>query len=129
MIQIMVSINFPRLKSLDLSGCSFQGSIPASFGQWTTLSKLDLSNNNLISTIPSELGLLSDLTYLGLAGNDMNGTIPEELGGLLNLTTFVADNNTGLESNIPEGFCKDDRLQLNHLSTNWCWSVTECCST
>lgn len=117
----------PRVNELYRSGNSIPGSIPSALGQLTTLRLLDLSGNELTSTIPSKLGQLTELSPLGLAQNDLSETLPEQLGELLFLTSLVVEDNTNMESLLPGGFCEQDHAFLEHLSTDWCRTISQCC--
>ena len=79
---------FPNLQHLDLSrnfdlhgqlpslSGKFQGPIPPSFSNLTSLTLLDLSHNFLNSSIPSSLLTLPRLNALYLYNNDLSGQIP-----------------------------------------------------
>ncbi|RZB41161.1 receptor-like protein EIX2 isoform X1 [Glycine soja] len=78
--------SFTNLRYLNLSDCSFVGSIPSDLGKLTHLLSLDLgSNYYLHGQIPYQLGNLTDLQYLDLSYNDLHGELPYQLGNLSQL--------------------------------------------
>ncbi|KAL2967082.1 hypothetical protein AAZX31_16G155400 [Glycine max] len=78
--------SFTNLRYLNLSDCSFVGSIPSDLGKLTHLMSLDLgSNYYLHGQIPYQLGNLTDLQYLDLSYNDLHGELPYQLGNLSQL--------------------------------------------
>ncbi|KAI3822923.1 hypothetical protein L1987_10524 [Smallanthus sonchifolius] len=74
-----------RLTQLDLSSSSFSGTIPRSIGSLTKLTGLDLSFNSFIGTIPAFIGSMTQLSYLHLDSNSFDGDIPPAHGNLTNL--------------------------------------------
>ncbi|KAH1151201.1 hypothetical protein GYH30_044930 [Glycine max] len=78
--------SFTNLRYLNLSDCSFGGSIPSDLGKLTHLLSLDLSNNFLLhGQIPYQLGNLTHLQYLDLSDNHLDGELPYQLGNLSQL--------------------------------------------
>ncbi|KAL6580476.1 hypothetical protein OROMI_008500 [Orobanche minor] len=93
-----------KLRVLRLQGNAFEGPIPASFSNLTTIEELmvsDLSressslefiinlkslirlvlrNNNISGSVPSNIGEYRNLTQLDLSFNNLTGSIPEFLG-------------------------------------------------
>ncbi|URD71984.1 Leucine rich repeat N-terminal domain [Musa troglodytarum] len=97
--------NATSLEVVDFRGSFFQGSIPASY---RSLQKL---------SIPAEFGNLSSLEYLDLAVGDLDGAIPPELGRLQRLTTlFLYKNN--LEGDIPKEIGNMSALVMLDVSDN-----------
>ncbi|WVY98943.1 hypothetical protein V8G54_031094 [Vigna mungo] len=88
------------LKWLDLSNNSFQGMIPAAFGNLSHLEYLDLSSNQFEGSIPPQLGGLKSLKSLNFSNNMLVGEIPKELQGLESLQDFQIFNNH-LSGSIP----------------------------
>ncbi|GLT73517.1 hypothetical protein SLA2020_453680 [Shorea laevis] len=78
-IPINMSSVFPHLITLVMSKNSFQGQIPASFGDMKSLESLSLSNNRFFGSIPDSFGHLSSLAFLDLSNNQLSGGIPEVL--------------------------------------------------
>ena len=63
----------------------FNGSIPSSIGQLTSLLLLDLGANNFIQ-LPKEISTLSLLTVLDVSQNQIGGTLPQALASLSKVT-------------------------------------------
>ncbi|KAH0665766.1 hypothetical protein KY285_026972 [Solanum tuberosum] len=83
--------NLSSLVLLNLSHNSFLGRIPAEFAQLQQLESLDLSMNRLIGEIPSLLSSLTFLEVLNLSYNHLAGRIP--IGKQFN--TFPNDSCCG----------------------------------
>ncbi|KAL3358591.1 hypothetical protein AABB24_015607 [Solanum stoloniferum] len=83
--------NLSSLYVLNLSHNALEGPIPKSIGKLQMLESLDLSTNHLSGEIPSELASLTFLAALNLSFNNLFGKIP------LNnqLQTFPADSFEG----------------------------------
>ncbi|GKD33051.1 leucine-rich repeat-containing protein, partial [Tanacetum coccineum] len=112
-------LNLTYLNYLDLSYCSFHGTIPPFIGSMTQLTYLVLSYNQFTGSIPKSIGSLTGLTLLNLRGNQLVGTIPMSIGYLTNLTTLYLDENN--LSGIPESIgsltsLTDLWLQSNNFS-------------
>ncbi|CAK9162853.1 unnamed protein product [Ilex paraguariensis] len=89
------------LQTLDLSGNSLSGSIPAQICSWFPyLVTLDLSNNSLTGSIPADLGNCSYLNNLILSNNKLSGNIPRQIFSLNRLKKISAANND-LSGEIP----------------------------
>ncbi|XP_006655663.2 leucine-rich repeat receptor-like serine/threonine-protein kinase BAM3 [Oryza brachyantha] len=71
--------NFSSLQTLLLSGNQFTGEIPREVGQLRRLLKLDLSGNNLTGEVPGEVSECASLTYLDLSVNQLSGAMPARL--------------------------------------------------
>ncbi|KAJ0100605.1 hypothetical protein Patl1_20862 [Pistacia atlantica] len=108
-----------------LQGNSFEGPIPSSFSNLTSLtelrisdlsngsslslafirdmkslSTLELRNNNISDTIPSNIGDFQTLQHLDLSFNNISGQIPSSLFNLSSLTHLFLGNNK-LNSTLP----------------------------
>ncbi|RZC63756.1 hypothetical protein C5167_025617 [Papaver somniferum] len=64
------------LRILNFSGNALTGPIPSTFGNLTNMESLDLSRNKLTGEIPSQLAALSFLSFLNLSFNNLEGKIP-----------------------------------------------------
>ncbi|XP_055823074.1 probable LRR receptor-like serine/threonine-protein kinase At1g56140 isoform X2 [Solanum dulcamara] len=109
--------NWRKLIVLRFEGNAFEGPIPASFSNLTSLtdlrisdlsngsssldflrnmkslSKLVLRNNNISGSIPSNIGEYQSLSLLDLSFNNLTGRIPDALFNLTLLThLFLGDN-------------------------------------
>lgn len=106
-----------ELEFLDLSANKFGGFIPSSLGNFRALKSLNLSNNLFIGGIPNELKNLESLQELQISGNNLNGSIPEWIGGLSGLRVFSAYENH-LFGKIPENLGENSQLELLSLHSN-----------
>ncbi|XVE52838.1 hypothetical protein DITRI_Ditri02bG0156400 [Diplodiscus trichospermus] len=88
--------------SIDLSNNNFEGEIPKTFGELTSLRGLNLSHNNLVGHIPVSLRNLTQLEWLDLSRNKLGGQIPSELVDLTFLSFFDVSYNQ-LVGPIPQG--------------------------
>ncbi|XP_020421786.1 probable LRR receptor-like serine/threonine-protein kinase At3g47570 isoform X1 [Prunus persica] len=89
------------LERLHLEGNEFQGTIPQSLQNLSSLEEIDLSRNNLSGQIPEFLGKLSFLKNLNLSHNDFVGEIPKD-GIFSNASSFSVLRNDKLCGGIPE---------------------------
>jgi len=83
--------NAKRLVHLDMSNCSFSGSVPGHFFQLDALEVLDMSLNNLHGELPTESMSninATKLEFLSLHTNNIAGTIPTSIGKLTRLSTL-----------------------------------------
>ncbi|KAI3896989.1 hypothetical protein MKX03_015813 [Papaver bracteatum] len=88
--------------SIDFSNNDFEGEIPKSIGNLTSLCVLNFSNNALTGTIPSNFGNLTHLESLDLSRNKLTGEIPFQLASLSFLSTLKLSFNK-LVGKIPSG--------------------------
>ncbi|KAL7241626.1 hypothetical protein ACSBR1_014262 [Camellia fascicularis] len=105
--------NLTRLRTLDLSLNSFQGTIPSEIVNLISLEYLYMySNGNFEGQILRYLGNLCKLKFLDLSKNHFNGTIDDFLNGFLD-----CPNNSLVSLDLSGIF---ENLQL-HLSSNSFW--------
>ncbi|KAI3879979.1 hypothetical protein MKX03_020387 [Papaver bracteatum] len=88
--------------SIDFSNNDFQGEIPQSIGNLTSLCVLNFSRNALAGPIPSSFGILRHLESLDLSMNKLTGEIPFQLAGLSSLEVMNLSFNK-LVGKIPSG--------------------------
>ncbi|XP_059668047.1 receptor-like protein 7 [Cornus florida] len=88
--------------SVDFSNNNFQGTIPETFGNLTSLYFLNLSHNTLTGSIPTSIGNLKQLESLDLSMNKLNGVIPAQLTTLTFLSLLNLSYNL-LDGQIPTG--------------------------
>ncbi|KAK9019255.1 hypothetical protein V6N11_053781 [Hibiscus sabdariffa] len=106
-----------RLKHLNLSYNSFEGSIPLEWGNLKSLMSLQMESCSISGPIPYTLGNLTNLKQLDLSHNQISGDIPPTLGGLTNLEIlqFISNQISGL---IPSSLSNLSRLSQLHLDSN-----------
>ncbi|WMV60414.1 hypothetical protein MTR67_053799 [Solanum verrucosum] len=90
------------MTTIDLSSNHFEGVIPKTLKDLSSLWLLNLSHNNLIGHIPMELGKLNKLEALDLSWNWLTGKIPQELTKLTFLEKLNLSQNV-LVGPIPHG--------------------------
>ncbi|TMX05219.1 hypothetical protein EJD97_000902, partial [Solanum chilense] len=88
--------------AIDLSCNHFEGEIPKSLKDLSSLRLLNLSHNNLIGHIPMELGKLNTLEALDLSWNRLTGKIPQELTAM-NFLEFLNLSQNHFGGRIPQG--------------------------
>uniref|UniRef100_M1ADK3 Uncharacterized protein n=2 Tax=Solanum tuberosum TaxID=4113 RepID=M1ADK3_SOLTU len=90
------------MTTIDLSRNHFEGVIPETLKDLSSLWLLNLSSNNLRGDIPMKLGLLSMLEALDLSWNRLIGKIPQELTRM-NFLAFLNLSQNHLVGPIPQG--------------------------
>ncbi|KAL3352984.1 hypothetical protein AABB24_020793 [Solanum stoloniferum] len=88
--------------AIDLSSNHFEGDIPKSLKDLSSLRLLNLSHNNLKGDIPMELGQLNTLEALDLSWNRLTGKIPQELT-TMNFLAILNLSQNHLVGHIPQG--------------------------
>ncbi|KAH0706940.1 hypothetical protein KY289_012016 [Solanum tuberosum] len=88
--------------AIDLSSNHFEGDIPKSLKDLSSLRLLNLSHNNLKGDIPMELGKLNTLEALDLSWNRLTGKIPQELT-TMNFLELLNLSQNQLVGHIPQG--------------------------
>ena len=109
-----------NLTHLDISNCSFSGSVPGHFFEFPELEVLDMSSNNLVGELPAEVlsGVAkSKLQFLSLHTNNITGPIPTGIGNLRNLTTLDLSSNQ-FSDEIPSQIGQLDKLDILFLGRN-----------
>ncbi|XP_019171289.1 PREDICTED: receptor-like protein 12 isoform X3 [Ipomoea nil] len=109
---------FHKLVFMDLSSNSFQGSIPNSLGNMTSLTSLDLSSNSFTGSIPNSLGNMTSLTSLDLSSNSFTGSIPNTIGSLCRLQVLDLSLNQLTDSIVVLSDCLSDSLKELYLDSN-----------
>ncbi|KAH0735840.1 hypothetical protein KY285_011547 [Solanum tuberosum] len=90
------------MTTIDLSSNHFEGVIPKTLKDLSSLWLLNLSRNNLRGNIPMKLGQLSMLEALDISWNRLTGKIPQELTRM-NFLDFLNLSQNHLVGPIPQG--------------------------
>ncbi|KAI0531224.1 hypothetical protein KFK09_000777 [Dendrobium nobile] len=100
--QMTISKSWMIIISIDFSNNLFEGDIPITIGQLTSLQVLNMSHNYLTGKIIPQLGNLSQLESLDLSRNSLSGKIPQELASL-DFLEYLNLSYNKLVGNIPVG--------------------------
>ena len=134
--------NQKKLVHLDISNCSFSGSIPSHLFDYPDLTVLDISvnkldgefpaeaipgdlnqtnlqflsmhTNGISGSIPTSIGVLKNLRTLDLSLNKFSGEMPSEIGNLTDLSILFLGRNNFTESPVPTWL--RNMTQLTELS-------------
>jgi hypothetical protein len=71
-----------ELTSLTLTNCGLLGTLPAAWGNWTSLQVLQLGGNSIRGTLPGSFAGMTNLRVLGVSSNPLTGTLPAAFGEL-----------------------------------------------
>ncbi|CAI8608358.1 unnamed protein product [Vicia faba] len=108
----------PLLENFTLYSNQFEGSIPQSIGNCTSLTFLGLATNFFSGWIPEEIGYLDKLKFLILANNSLTGSIPSKLLNMSTLTYLHLEQNY-MSGKIPSNARYSlPSMQQLHLSFN-----------
>ncbi|XP_011018201.1 PREDICTED: probably inactive leucine-rich repeat receptor-like protein kinase At2g25790 [Populus euphratica] len=105
------------LKVLFMSDNGFNGSIPFSLGNISSLQVLDLSNNSLQGQIPRWIGNISSLKFLDLSENNFSGRLPRRFDTFSNLRYVYLSRNK-LQGPITMAFYDSFEIFALDLSHN-----------
>nr|XP_010313795.1 receptor-like protein Cf-9 homolog isoform X3 [Solanum lycopersicum]XP_010313800.1 receptor-like protein Cf-9 homolog isoform X3 [Solanum lycopersicum] len=108
------------MTTIDLSSNHFEGVIPKTLKDLSSLWLLNLSHNNIRGDIPMELGQLNTLEALDLSWNRLTGMIPQELTRM-NFLAFLNLSQNHLIGPIPHG------LQFNTFGNDSYGSNLDLC--
>jgi len=112
-----IGARLPGLEVLFMSDNGFNGSIPFSLGNISSLQVLDLSNNNLQGQIHGWIGNMSSLEFLDLSGNNFSGRLPPRFDTSLNLRYVYLSRNK-LQGPIAMTFYNSAKILALDLSHN-----------
>nr|TKR78496.1 hypothetical protein D5086_0000281880 [Populus alba] len=107
----------PGLQVLFMSDNGFNGSIPFSLGNISSLQAFDLSNNSLQGQIPGWIGNMSSLEFLDLSGNNFSGHLPPRFGTSSDLRYVYLSRNK-LQGPIAMAFYDFSEMFALDLSHN-----------
>ncbi len=107
-----VSIEDGKITKLDVNAFGLKGTLPAVFGNLTTLKELDLGGNpHLQGTWPKDIGDMKSLELFHAAHTGLEGPLPKEWTGATSLV-HIDISHTNLEGPLPTGFFSN----LKHLA-------------
>ncbi|OEL14588.1 putative LRR receptor-like serine/threonine-protein kinase [Dichanthelium oligosanthes] len=116
--------HLPKLQHLGLDSNNFEGPIPASIANASSLIDIGLSSNYFSGTVPSSLGRLHDLTFLNLQSNSLEASDRESwefMDSLANCSKLqiVALALNNLRGDVPSSIGNlSSQLQILYLGTN-----------
>ncbi|XP_034906212.1 uncharacterized protein [Populus alba] len=107
-----------NLSFLSISMNHFQGQIPSEIGaRLPRLEVLLMSDNVFNGSIPFSLGNISSLQLLDLSNNSLQGQIPEGIWNMSSLE-FVDLSRNNFSGRLPPGFSTSSNLRYVYLSRN-----------
>jgi Leucine-rich repeat (LRR) protein len=107
----------PKLQLISLQNNFFNGTIPASINQLTSMKFIYFGNNYMVGTIPSTLYEMSSLRIASLLYNFYNGTVSNGVSKLTALRVFNIGYNE-MTGTIPSSFGKIQNLTRLYLCGN-----------
>ncbi|XP_059663768.1 receptor-like protein 7 [Cornus florida] len=109
--------NLYSLNELDISGCTFSGSIlSASIGNLAQLLYLSLSGSNFFGELPNSMGQLKSLNRLEMSRCNFSGPIPSWFGQIpSSFGNFTQLQNLRLSFNLLHGPIHESISQLVNL--------------
>jgi Leucine-rich repeat (LRR) protein len=112
-----IEARLPGLEVLFMSDNGFNGSIPFSLGNISSLQAFDLSNNNLQGQIPGWIGNMSSLEFLDLSRNNFSGHLALRFDTSSNLR-YVSLSRNMLQGPIAMKFYNSVEIFALDLSHN-----------
>ncbi|XP_049388321.1 LRR receptor-like serine/threonine-protein kinase GSO1 [Solanum stenotomum] len=119
-LQQLQFINLQYLKTVQIGGNQFNGSLPKSLGSgnWSfSLEYFIALQSGITGKIPSNISNFRNLEWLTLGDNKLIGSIPPVLGNLRNLKRFSLEKNN-LDGIIPTSLCNMENLYQIILGKN-----------
>lgn len=107
-----------KIISINLPQASISGSLPANFGQLTSLESLNFANNQLGSSLPASMSSLTNLRNLQLYRNNFGGTLSNAGFGNLILLENLQISWNQLRGSISSSLGSLTRLTTLDLSHN-----------
>jgi hypothetical protein len=102
-----LAVAAPNLHVLRLSSCGLAGSLPLSWGNWSSLEQLNLAGNRLTGALPEGYAALGKMQALNLADNRLQGTLPTLWGQsqtMPNSTVMIFSGNQGMYGTVPSAW-------------------------
>ncbi|XP_011017628.1 PREDICTED: LRR receptor-like serine/threonine-protein kinase GSO1 isoform X3 [Populus euphratica] len=112
-----IGARLPGLEVLYMSDNGFNGSIPFSLDNISSLQAFDLSNNSLQGQIPGWIWNMSSLEFLDLSRNNFSGRLPPRFGTSSNLRYVYLSRNK-LQGPITMAFYNSSKILVLDLSHN-----------
>ncbi|KAH0646749.1 hypothetical protein KY290_035358 [Solanum tuberosum] len=112
--------NCKYLKTVQIGGNQFNGSLPKSLGSgnWSfSLEYFIALQSGITGKIPTNISNFRNLEWLSLGENKLIGSIPPDLGNLKNLKRFSLEKNN-LDGIIPTSLCNMENLYQIILGKN-----------
>uniref|UniRef100_M1BR51 non-specific serine/threonine protein kinase n=1 Tax=Solanum tuberosum TaxID=4113 RepID=M1BR51_SOLTU len=112
--------NCKYLKTVQIGGNQFNGSLPKSLGSgnWSfSLEYFIAIQSGITGKIPTNISNFRNLEWLTLGDNKLIGSIPPDLGNLRNLKRFSLEKNN-LDGIIPTSLCNMENLYQIILGKN-----------
>ncbi|KAH0643899.1 hypothetical protein KY289_034873 [Solanum tuberosum] len=112
--------NCKYLKTVQIGGNQFNGSLPKSLGSgnWSfSLEYFLATYSGITGKIPTNISNFRNLEWLSLGENKLIGSIPPDLGNLKNLQKFYLQINN-LDGIIPTSLCNMESLYQVILGKN-----------
>ncbi|APA65228.1 hypothetical protein YQ22_13440 [Maribacter sp. 1_2014MBL_MicDiv] len=93
--------NFTQMEYFTVNDNRLSGTLPSSFSQWTSLTNFNVHNNNLSGSLPQSYDQWTNLAVFNAFNNAFSGTIPPTYNQWNNLNNFNVNNNQ-LEGTVPD---------------------------
>ncbi|KAL2500232.1 receptor like protein 6 [Forsythia ovata] len=110
-------VNFSKLTTLSLGGCSLRGLFPSKIFQVPTLQNLDLSYNFLLSGTLPQFQLTRSLRIMVLSSTNFSDSLPDSISNLKMLSRIEL-NNCKFSGKIPSTITELTELIYLDLSDN-----------
>ena len=106
------------LRFLDISGCSFDGLIPAQLWEFLKLFTVDFSNNRLSGEIPTHSAEMISLRIFDVSKNNLSGEIPRHVTMIFNLIILDVSNNSLMQEIKKQDFMEPDFTTLTRRKSS-----------
>ena len=105
------------LRFLDISGCNFDGLIPAELWEFLKLFSVDFSNNRLSGEIPSHSVEMISLHTFDVSNNNLSGEIPRHVTMIFNLIILDVSKNSLMREIKKQDFMEPDFTTLTRRNS------------